>query len=509
MSDVVAEMMRAKTAFDDPTLDLLHQVDAQVITAIFHACFPRDVREIPIPRMHTVVEDMLAELRSSPFADQVPDRSGKELCERWHKRDWLEKDDAAGGDDGLVYRLTSGAQRALQTIRGMMRDRTSVSEHRIATILSAVRDLNLRANPDRLARLTVLQQERAALEEQIDQLTSGAPMPAPSEEFMLEGFQNLLDLIGDLPGDFDRVQESFVRQRAQFLDLFRSAELSAGDVVAAFLEQDDVLMDTTEGRAFRGALELLTDPEMLARLRGDVDSLMNLPVAQDILFPGDRSELAGIVLTMTSGIKAVTARRQRVAAVLRQNIQTYNAERDRRLDEVLRELNAAFPAWLERTGPRTQVPIELVPPRPKIRHLRERWHDPRDETPVDALEVTTDPPPAPLSLEQLRALGGPDMGTLRRNLEASWASGQHPTLAQAFASLPPEHRRPADLLGALQVAADSTQVGWAPGTDPIETLRPDGAVRVFHVPRVAVGAADAPTPDELDNVVHDLLQEAQ
>jgi hypothetical protein len=506
VSDVVAAMMRTGTAFEDPTLALLHQRDAQVVTAIFSACFPREVRAMPVERMHVLVDQMLDDLRAGGYGDRVPPGSGKELCARWVSRQWLlrDVDDEVGGE---VYRLTSAAQSALLTVRNLTRDRTSVSEHRISTIVAAVRALNAKANPDRSARVEVLQQQRAAIDRQLEQLESGEPMPTPSADYMLEGYLDLLNLIGDLPGDFERVQESFVRQRAQVLEQFRGDGRAAGEVIGSYLEQSDALMDTIEGRAFQGALELLRDPDMLDQLDSDLTDLLGLPVAEDILMPSDRAELAGMVQTLASGISDVVARRQRVTQVLRQNIRTYDATQDRRVEEVLHHLDTAFPGWLAGTGPRTIVPLELLPARPQFKHLREQMHDPREDTALEPLNGPDGDIPTPLSMEAMRALGGPDMPALRHHLTAAWAADPDSTLGSAFASLPDRLRRPADLLGALQVAADSAQVGWAEGTEPITTLRPDGTPRTWLVPRVAVGATRAPDQMALTDLIDELTAE--
>ena len=353
MSAIIAAMMRADIAFADPTLTLLHQRDAQVTTAIFTACFPRETRTVPVDRMHRLVEEMLDELRANGYAENLPDKSGKELCASWRQRQWLVRDvDDAGGE---FYSLTSAAQSAQGTVNRLTRERTSLSEHRISNIVQAVRTLNAEAHPSRLARIEVLEREKREVEARLELLLSDTAMPAVSPEYMLNGFMEILTLVADLPGDFQRVQESFVRQRNLLLAQFRSAGSTAGEVVGEYLDQSDHLMNTTEGRAFQGALELLRDQEMLDRLAGDLEDLLDHPTAEDILNAEDRADLSGIARTLTSGILTVIARRRQVTSVLRQNIQAYNAENDRHLESVLRDLDAAFGPWLERTGPRTQI----------------------------------------------------------------------------------------------------------------------------------------------------------
>ncbi len=57
-----------------------------------------------------------------------------------------------------------------------MRERTTLSEHRIATILEQARRFNRAANPDRAARVSILDSEIARLTEERDRLNAGGEM---------------------------------------------------------------------------------------------------------------------------------------------------------------------------------------------------------------------------------------------------------------------------------------------------------------------------------------------
>src|SRR5690348_14766412 len=111
MSDIVGELARVKGAFEQPTLTLLHQRQAPVIIAIFRSAFGRDTRTIAAARLHEQVETYLGELRLAGAAD-VPNGSGRDLCLRWMRGQWLVRPPVE--DDGPeVYTLTSYAQDAL------------------------------------------------------------------------------------------------------------------------------------------------------------------------------------------------------------------------------------------------------------------------------------------------------------------------------------------------------------------------------------------------------------
>lgn len=338
MSDIVGGLARVRGAFEQPTLTLLHQQRAPEIIAIFRSVFARDVPSIPAPRLHDQVEVYLDELRLSGEAD-LPVGSGRDLCQRWMRGQWLV---LSADDDGTeIYSLTSHAQDALALVTSLTRERASLSEHRIATILSAVRRFNSEVNPDRAARVEILDSEISRLVVERDRLRDGGTLPDVSADYLLEGFGELISLIAALPSDFARVEEAYTGLRADVLASFRAEQRPAGEVIDDYLARADTLMTATaEGRAFEGALALLSDDELLLQLREDLAALLAHPLADDILLDVDRRELRGTVALIRSGLGRVLARRSRVTATLREYIVAHDITRDRELDATLRQIHA-------------------------------------------------------------------------------------------------------------------------------------------------------------------------
>ena len=77
----------------------------------------------------------------------MPTGSGRDVCQRWMRGQWLVRSLDESGQE--VYTLTSHAQQALELVKTLSRDRATLSEHRVATILNTVRRFNGEANPDR------------------------------------------------------------------------------------------------------------------------------------------------------------------------------------------------------------------------------------------------------------------------------------------------------------------------------------------------------------------------
>lgn len=491
---IAGELARVKGAFAQPTLTLLHQRQAPVVITIFRAAFGRDNRPIPTARLHTQVEEHLAEIRHAGEAD-VPHGSGRDLCLRWMRGQWLVRSLDETGQE--VYTLTSHAQQALELVKNLSRDRATLSEHRIATILGTVRRFNADANPDRGARVTILAAEIARLQAERDRLLDGAELVGATEDYMLEGFTELLSLISALPADFARVEERFAHIRSELLAAFRSEHRPVGEVIDDYLARADALMTATqEGRAFEGAFGLLRDDALVTQLREDLAALLDHPLSDRILGEAERTELRGTVKLVRDGLDRVLAQRSRVTATLKEYIVSHDAVRDRELAQTLREVESELMTWIGSTGPRATHDVALLPARAGVEHLRERFYDPADDVLPERITVADASEAPGLALADVIAQGGPQLPALRQRLEAA-LSGPHPatSLGELFESLEPSLRRPVEIFGLLHLAAEQ---GWAAvaQTEPFAAVRPDGSRRVFDVPRLPLPDADPDLQEE-------------
>ena len=488
MGEIAGELARVMGAFAQPTLTLLHQRQAPVVITIFRAAFGRNNVPIPTARLHTQVEEHLAVIRQAGEQD-LPAGSGREICQRWMRGQWLVRSlDEAGHE---VYALTSHAQQALELVKNLARDRATLSEHRIATILGTVRRFNSEANPDRSTRVSILNEEIARLQAERDRLVDGAELVSATEDYMLEGFTELLSLISALPSDFARVEERFSTLRTEILAAFRAEERPAGEVIDDYLARADALMTAThEGRAFEGAFALLRDDALVTQLREDLTALLEHPLADGILSDVDRAELRGTVRLVRDGLDRVLAQRSRVTATLKDYIVSRDAARDRELEQTLRQAEAELMTWMSRTGPRATHDVPLLPGRVGLDHLRERFHDPADDVLPERIGVADPDDAPPLSLAELVAQGGPKLASLRRRIDDALASALPArSLGELFEGLEPSLRRPVEIFGLLHLAADRD---WRAddAVEPFAAVRPDGTRRTFAVPRTPL-----PDPD--------------
>lgn len=521
MSEIAGELARVREAFDKPTLRLLDRKWAPFVLAVFKCAFSRERRSVQADRLHAQVDAYLAELRAT--GTDAPGGGGRSLCVQWMNDQWLYRDtgtdaehggDAGSGGPEEYYSLTSHALEALSLVESLARDRALISESRLAMIVDAVRHRATEASPDRAERIRRLDQQIAELSSERERLADGGEIAPASTEQMREGYANLVDLIGQLPSDFKRVEESVAAMHRQIINDFRAEDRPIGEVLDEYLAKTDALMSMTpEGRAFEGAFVLLRDDELLLELKNDVDAILGHPFAAG-LSASERRSFAATVAVLRKGIDGVLTQRNGLTTTLREHIVNHDIVKDRELEQLLREVNRELGDWMQTAGPRSAVPVELMPGVLEAGHLRQRFYDAEAHQPPAPLADVSELAPSAPSLDTMRKQGGPQLPEMKDALLDAFREGHAASLGAAFNALQPELRRPVEILGLMQIAtqidaaphaathsalrdgtaSDGSDGGTVAGTGPrhpraveqFKTVRPDGSERTFQVARITL-----------------------
>ncbi|TFB69557.1 DUF3375 domain-containing protein [Cryobacterium glaciale] len=486
MSDIAGELARVREAFDKPTLRLLDRKWAPFVLAVFKSSFSRERRSVPCELLHTQVDAYLADLRSTGI--DAPEKTGRALCVQWMNDLWLYRELRDAGDDGggqanvEHYSLTSHALEALLLVDGLASSRALISESRLATIVDTVRHRATEANPDREERVRRLDRQIDELTSERDRLAGGGDIAPASNEQMHEGYANLIDLIQQLPSDFKRVEESVAAMHRQIVNDFRGEERPISEVLDDYLAKTDALMSSTaEGRAFEGAFTLLRNDELMQGLKADLETILLHPFALELSLNERRSFMSTVTL-LRKGIDDVLTQRKGLTTTLREHIVNHDVVKDRELEHVLRDINRELATWMQTAGPRSTVTVELMPGTLEVEHLRERFYDPVAHRGPPALADVSDAAPAGPSLGDLRQQGGPLLEELRDALVTAFAAGEAASVGSAFNGFDASLRRPVEILGLLQLAAQLSASNGPSGLESFETVRPDGTVRLFDLP---------------------------
>ncbi len=481
---------QAVGAFKNPTLDLLHGRYAPFVVAALSLIFTPERPTVAVTDAHVEVGDIAEDLRVTGHED-LPTGTGRDICRYWRRVGWLVEQIEDGTE---VYRLSAQAVGALEMVGRVGGGRARVSRSRVRTLLDSVDQLSQDAEPDAAQRLANLRAERDRIEAEMARVASGE-IDAVEDDQLLEEAENVLHLSRELPADFARVAESINAMQRDVVAELRRDVRPTGEVLREYLHRGEHVMDTTpEGRAFAGALKLIGDPEQIDQLTDRVTSLLNQPFARRMR-PDQRAELGAIARRVEQGVAEVLTAQRRASHVITAQVRTHDPVRDREIDDLLREAMAGLQIWNGAGATDTVDPLRSFPTA-TIGHLRQNLADPRPPGTPEPLHDHEDEPDVPD--DDSRAWGGPHYPELEAHVAGLAGSGADTfDLADVFADLPGDIRRPADLLGLLEIAhrhgmTESEQV------TEVEAVRPDGTSRRF-----AFGAVQAHTTPSRQEPQHD------
>lgn len=495
MSDVTAEYRRVQSAYSQPTLTLISRPSSAAIVAIFRTMFSTENPTVPTARMHDQVDALLRDLRRADFPG-VPSTNGRDACLRWMRDGWLNRNSDDDGNE--VYSLTANALDGLRTVERLTKDRSvSLSSHLIAGLIRHLRDFSASVSPDVGAYIAAQQAEKARIQAEIDRVLDGGELLDATDDEIIQGFTELQRYLEELPSDFSRVVESYRDFEIRTISDFRADAVSSGEAVRRYLEHVKSLATASAaGRGFEGALQLLRDPELLDQVHRYIETLLDDDRAFALLSPEERAQIRNTVALIRDGLKRVLEQRSRVSRTLHDYITSHDVERDHELAATLRALEGEAHTWMQTARPRAKAPVELLPGKPEIQHLRTKMCDPANDQPPPPLTQAEAPENlGGLTLAELRARGGPSHASLRDELLTKFdAAGGVDSLAALFHTLPGDLRRPVEVLGLLPLARRN---GLAPtgAVEVYETVRPDGSRRLLNVPHYATANPDA-TPDQ-------------
>lgn len=436
------------------------------VVAVFRSAFGADGVQVPTHVMHERVEQAQSELSGEGV--DVPVGSGREVCRGWLRDRWLRR--IASGDDSDVYVKTAHAEAALTMIDRNSRARPQLSESSIATILHAAEQCAMDASDDARARVARLDQQIAVLVAERDRIAAGGAVEVASDRRMLERLGNLDRLLADLPADFLAAAEAVDEIHRELADAFRADDRAAAAVISDYLARLDALVEDNRAAAFVGASELFRDDAARLHLSEDIDTFLSHPFTR-LAEPAALARARAAVFMLQAGLNQVLQRRRRASDTLRARIQQ-RTDHDTELRGLVDGIRSAL-IDIGRSGQRWQSPSGLLPTEVAVGHLPTRFHDPADHLPPPPLhDPDVDAEEDGLSFEELRRYGGPAYFELQQAAADRLAVQGTAAVAEVFADLDVDLRRPVDLLGLMQLAGTDAPSAEEPSR--IMAVRPDG-----------------------------------
>lgn len=329
----VAETQRL---LEHPAVRLLRGPNAALTLTFLHRAFKEHL-SIAVPESHlrARLENFLDEARVlRPGHYQ---QTATEYLASWCGTEHLLlKKLYSDAVDEPVFELTTAAERAMQWLEDLQARPFIGAESRLELIFRQLEEIVLFSTPDAERRVTALRAQQETLQKSIEAIEVTNTAEAYSAVQLSERFANALDLARGLAADFRQLEENFKEVARALAEEQVKPGATKGRIVNQLLDTHAALKDSSQGQSFYAFWQLLSSPERQARWRDLIRQAYRTEAIDADLRANRLLERLSSRL-LVEGERVVKSN-ERMAATLRRALESAAAGEDRRLRELLKDV---------------------------------------------------------------------------------------------------------------------------------------------------------------------------
>lgn len=326
---------------------LLQARRAPTILAFLASIFAEQ-NEISYGQARLLLDGEIARNRELGFWEEGETPASTYLNE-WIKQGWLRE-----LDDQLMP--TDAAQIALRFVRQLDERAAATTASRLRLVQDAVRDFVARFGGNPTARLAILQQKRAEIEQEIVQLQAGFT-PEHSVQQEREMLRQIHDLAAGLTHDFRYIEDQIRQLDKKTRETMIKSDLSRGQLLQQVFETEKLLNETEAGSAFNGFYELLSHPSRQEEFRAQLSDILQSESAQ-YLSSSQQRFLARLLTELTRESNRVFAVRRRTEQELRVYVESGVANENQVIINKIRDLER-LAMLLRENGVNVDTPLNV------------------------------------------------------------------------------------------------------------------------------------------------------
>lgn len=464
---------------EQPLWKLLASDRAPVLVGLLQGLLLEGDRRLGASVLAERLQNQLDALNADQLDVELP-RTAQAYIAYWLSQGWLERRLPEGASEE-EYELSRQAMQAIRFIAGLGQSAAVATESRLSLVMQQVAQLahQTESNPD--ARLAALQAERARIDAEIAEVTSGK-VAALDGKRALERTRDLIRLADELAEDFRRVRDDFEQLNRRFRESIIDAEGARGDILDRLFNGIDVIGESEAGRTFQAFWDLLNDPVRSAQLDESLELLLSRNYTRR-LERGERAFLRNFTATLLDRGGQVHDVMQNFARSLRGFVQSRGFLEQRRLNQLLKQAQGQALQLREELRPTAPTGFVLPLSASRLRSIGQwRLHDPAThqvDTTVwwsDGAEISLD------SVGDLVAQSEIDIRSLKDDLYTLLGQSPRLSLAQVLEQRPARQGL-GSVIGFLSIATRHGEV-VPDQRENVMWLGGDGQLRRARVPLV-------------------------
>lgn len=305
---------------------LLRAENAPHILAFIADLFVEET-EVPYGRARSLLDEFIKYSREQGLWQT--ENNAAYYLNSWIKAGWLrEMDD--------LLSKTDVSETVLRFCRNLDERHSSTTASHLRIVQDAVRDFVVAISDSIDDRVNLLEQKKAQIQQQIDDLHAGV-VTQLNETEQRERIREIYQLASILTGDFRRVEDE-IRQLDKELRIeMIEGNASRGDVLLTLMQKEQLLAKSDAGSAFDGFCQLLQDQDRSTEFREQLRSILNHPVAQQ-LSEAQKKYLGQLMRELARESSRVFQVRRRTEEGLRAYIESGAALENRMIERLLSQL---------------------------------------------------------------------------------------------------------------------------------------------------------------------------
>jgi len=479
------DLAEAHRLMDHPAVRLLRSPNSAFTLTFLHRAF-KEHHAIAVPESHlrARLENFLDEART-----QCPGaytQTAAEYLAAWcGNEQLLLKKLYSEAAEEPVFELTTAAERAMQWLDDLQARPFVGAESRFELIFRQLEEIVLYSTSDAERRVAALRAQQVALETKIQLVEAANTAEAYSAVQLSERFANALDLARSLAGDFRELEDNFKEVARALAEAQTRPGSTKGQIVGQLLDTHAALKDSPQGQSFYAFWNLLSSPERQQRWRELIRDVYGIDAIDEGLRTNRLLERLSSRL-LVEGERVVRSN-ERMAATLRRALETAATGEDRRLRELVREIQQ-FALACRNTPPAEEQFVDIAgPPEPFTAFGRPFWQPEMGGRVATEIAFANNV----LDLEMLdrfRALADLNIARLRQQVRECLLASESVLLSDLLHRFPPRDGI-LEVVGYLVVAMQDSVHYVAHDQFTEVRLDEDGQRESWRVPEVLFARA--------------------
>ena len=440
-----------------PAIRLLRAGNAPYVIAFLHAQFKQSgMITIPHSELLPALGSFQEQLQQS-WPEALRDRAETYLAD-WCSRDklWLHRFLEAGRDEP-VYQLTPHSEEVIEFLdQSLHREIGFVgTESRLRLVLKTLEQLVIGASDDPTVHLAELRKQKAAVEERISKIESGAEVTAFSPTRIREEFNLAVTMLKELQRDFRAVEDRFKEITQDVQQKQIKGMDTRGGILNDAMDAEDALRDDDQGVSFYEFFRLIQSTDQQRQLRTVIQRLnemKELAEQQEGL-----QAVRRMMPQLLSEAAKVTQTERRLSSTLQRLLDAQAHQERQRVAEVLREIRG-LAAAMSSDPPKEEVSIEVdegIQLQSPV--SRQFWTEPTEFETIDLTEHIDNTDLRMDMFREFAQLHRIDFRAMRSQIQNAALHRGSVTLGELLAASPPQSGV-MDVLSYLQIASDDGHI---------------------------------------------------